>query len=101
MDNTDVKLKVSHAVTKWEMDSPFEYSAFLSARRSKTDGLANAFAEVPGQGFIERLLYEVPEGLYAALRMALDDGERAFLQSKEGAQWFTKTFMQYNVSQKT
>ena len=93
------KLKITSLVTKWELDNYAVFLAFSDSRKQKTGDLANKYAEVGD--FIERLLYEIPEDLDVYLRMNLDDAEQEFLKSKIGAMWFAKTFMQYNVSQKT
>jgi hypothetical protein len=99
--NKDIKLKITHIVTKWELDNPTEFSLFLQSRKAKTDDLKNKFAELKGHNFILRLLYEIPEGLDTSLRFGLDSFEMEFLKSTPGALWFAKTFKQYNVSQKT
>lgn len=101
MDNTAHKLKITSVVVKWERDNPMTYQLFLEGRKQKTANLKNAFAVPDGAGYIERLLHDIPEDLDIALTQQLDESDLQFFRSKLGAQWFAKSFKQYNVSQKT
>jgi hypothetical protein len=99
--HTDIKLKISALVAQWELNNYAEFTRFVEARRAKTETLAKKFAEMPTTGFIERLLYEIPESLDIYITQNIEDEEMAWLKSKIGGLWFAKTFMQYNVSQHT
>ena len=95
------KVKIRFAVDQWEKSHPFDFQAYLAARKVKTDNLSNTFAETPGGGFILRLLYELPEDLDFTINHAIDDAELQWLRTDAGGKWFAKTFKQYNVSQKS
>lgn len=98
---SDVKLKITSIVTKWELANYHLFLRFLDARKKKTDTLRTKFGETDQKmGYIERLLFEMPEELDAELVRELNDFETKFFRSKEGGIWFAKTFKQYVTPEK-
>ena len=94
----DIKLKITSFVTQWEVENANMLLAFIEARKIKTATLKDKYGEIGD--YIERILYEIPEDLDIYLNRNLNGEDKEFLKSKVGGQWFAKTFMQYNVSQK-
>lgn len=82
---------------------PEEYARFRAALRIKQDKTSNRLAEIRGNEFVVRPLFELPETLYTAMQLILTEDELKWLwndKDKKGARWFARTFKEFTVPDK-
>lgn len=77
-----------------------EYEAVVSYLKKKRNNRNNNFAEIKGNDYVVRSLYEIPETLDNIIQTKLDDKDKQFLKSKEGGHWFVKKFPQFRITEK-
>lgn len=104
MDST--KERIKKVVREYIRAFPVEYENFLKSHRVRQYNKQNKFAEIKGGDQLVRHLVEIPESLYMALRMKLEDEQfnwlysvGGFENSHAGMSWFMKTFPQFKVSE--
>lgn len=103
MDST--KDKVKKVVEEYIKTFPLEYENFLMSHRQKQDNKINAFAELKGHDQLIRHLFDVPENLYFALKLNLQEEELGWLfgtgvyeRTYIGVSWFIKAFPQFKIT---
>lgn len=99
-DPIDSQARITILVTEYERVFNVEFKMFRKALRVKKANLKTKWAET-GSEMLERLLYEVPETLDSLFMVRLSEDDKEYLGSLEGSKWFTNTFAQYRVTEKT
>lgn len=79
---------------------PQEYEDIKKDIRDVKLRLRNPMATTGKSNVMERELYRISETLQYGLRQGLTDEQWEWLQSKEGARWFTKTFDAFRITDK-
>lgn len=97
--------KITTAVGEYKRLFPQEYKDFQRGRQAKIDALKNDWASTGESTGIERQLYEVPEKLHNAIHRLLTGEELSWLNGRDedkgklyGAEWFMKSFPEFNIS---
>jgi hypothetical protein len=86
---------------------PLEYEQFLLSTRKKVDGKINKFAEFTQHDQVVRHLFDVPESLFMAFKMKLNDEQFNWLYGfgdydngkHEGKMWFMRRFPQFKITE--
>lgn len=76
-----------------------EFDLFKKSVAIKKDQQRTDFGETK-MDFVERILFEIPETLHTSLQLRLTEPQKEWFHSKEGSQWFAKTFKQFQVTQR-
>lgn len=96
--STQIKNNIESTVKEYVRLAPDEFSDFKKGMRMKVKNSLDNFAEVKGGDFIIRELYELPETLYAMLKIRLTDDEFTWFRTREGGVWFATKFKDFRVS---
>ena len=96
-----MKEDITRIVGEYIKDNPEEFESFKTMQRIKYEQLENPeFAKVKDSYGMQRHLHEVPETLYNALSLQLEDEAWDYFISKQGAIWFANKFPVFRVGEK-
>jgi hypothetical protein len=103
MDST--KERIKKVVREYIRMFPFEYEQFLISHRQKQENKINEFAEFKQHDQLVRHLFDIPESLYLACKMKLQDeqfdwlfGTGTYEGNYVGITWFIKMFPQFKIT---
>lgn len=98
--STAYKTQIKKIVKEYIGAFPNDYATFIQWMNEQRHNAANDFDEIKGSEMVGRKLFEMPEDLYAMMKVNLDDGGFTWFRSKDGAQWFAQTFPKFRSSKK-
>jgi len=98
MSTTQNKAKILQLVTDYSLTCPLEFTQFKKQMKLQKEASLNEWAEVDSMDYVERKLFEIPETLYAILKVRLDEDGWLWFKSKEGSRWFAKKFVEFRSS---
>ena len=93
---TSQQKKISDIVGEYQEVFEEEYQLFCGAMIGKRDLQKNDLATTGLEGTIEQLAYEIPLTLSEMFNDMLNEEEKAYLKSRDGALWFGRTFKQFS-----
>jgi hypothetical protein len=96
--STQSKKAIEAVVRDYVRLAPDEFQTFREGMRMKVKNSLNNFAEMKGGDFIIRELCELPQTLYAMLKVRLTDEDFTWFRTREGGVWFATKFKDFRVS---
>lgn len=105
MSSSTAQAKLKEIVKSYRELFPAEYKAVCQIVKQKRKQMKDEFASLKGSGankthgVVERALYETSETMAVIIRRQLDESETEWLQSREGARWFQRTFKEFSLAE--
>lgn len=96
----NVKVKIKKLVDSYTRLFAQEFKDFCGDMKTKRELQSNKFSELKDGGAVHRALFEVPETLNTIFEMQLNDEDKDWFKSKDGARWFARNFKEFNVAEK-
>ena len=93
--------RINNVVEEYKTLFSDEYNRFCNAISDKRDMQLNEFASTGSDSdSIRQLAYEIPLTLNNMFDTMLNEEEKAYLKTKEGAEWFGRTNKDFSPAQK-
>jgi len=96
----ETKNKVRQAVLDYQRLFPDEYIAFVAQNKIVQDSQRDTFAQIEGNDYVVRKLFELPENLDELLKAVFDDADIEYWKSLKGARWFARAFPVFKTPEK-
>lgn len=100
----EVKYKINNIVNNYISMFSDEYNIFVKAQNKRIETTLNDFAELKGNTFINRKLFEIPEKLFTMFKIKLTSEEFDWLfpikNDLKGSHWFAKKYKQFRASKR-
>lgn len=95
-----IQEKIIKIVEEYKVLFADEYEAFCRSIADEKELQMDAFASTGLEGSIKQLANKKPLVLHNLLERKLDDEERRYYNSNEGALWFGKHFKNFSPAEK-
>lgn len=91
---------ISNVVKDYMEMFPKEYDQFCNSIAHKRELQKDEYSKVDADTVLQQFVYEIPETLYFMFGRILTEEDGDYLDSKEGAEWFGRTFKQFSTALK-